>query len=142
MQGSVKRKVISLLKYNVSDLSLRELQSSINAIKENRSFFKTDKNNFLDLTDIRVVGFLNLIDELKSGEELKEDIIKIDKSKALYLDSIIKNKSLNFIKGEEALNNIRECLIDRKHKNIKVPKNLNATLREYQIDGFKWFKTI
>ena len=77
-------------------------------LKENRSFFKTEKNDFLDLTDKRVVGFLNLIEDLSNGEKLKEDIIKIDKNKALYLDSIIKNKCLDFIKGEEALKSIRE----------------------------------
>ncbi len=111
-------------------------------LKENRSFFKTEKNDFLDLTDKRVVGFLNLIEDLSNGEKLKEDIIKIDRNKALYLDNIIKNKGLDFIKGEEALISIRKSLTNREYKNLKAPKDLNATLRSYQLVGYNWLSEL
>ncbi|MBU3132587.1 SNF2 helicase associated domain-containing protein [Clostridium gasigenes] len=129
-------------KYNVGDLSLRELQNSLNAVKENRNFFKTEKNDFLDLTDKRVVGFLNLIEDLSNGEKLKEDIIKIDRNKVLYVDNIIKNKGLDFIKGEEALKSIRTSLTNREDKNLKAPKDLNATLRSYQLVGYNWLSEL
>lgn len=130
------------LKYNVGDLSLRELQSALNSVKENRNFFKTDKNDFLDLTDTKVVGFLNLIEDLSNGAELKDDNIKIDKNKAIYLDSIIKNKELAFIRGEECLNSIRNTLSNRSHEDVKPPRDLKATLREYQLVGYNWLSEL
>lgn len=126
------------LKYNIGDLSIRELQSALNSVKENRNFFKTDKNDFLDLTDIRVVGFLNLIEDLSSGGDLKDGTIEIDKNKAIYLDSIIKNKNLDFITGDEGLKSIRNTLLNRNHEGIKPPINLKATLRNYQLTGYNW----
>lgn len=126
------------LKYNIGDLSIRELQGSLIAIKENRSFFKTDRNDFLDLTDPKVVGFLNLIEDLCNGVELKDGAIEIDKNKSIYLDSIIKKKNLDFITGEEGLKSIRNTLSNRNHEGIKPPENLKATLRNYQLTGYNW----
>ncbi|MGL5351980.1 MAG: DEAD/DEAH box helicase, partial [Clostridium sp.] len=129
-------------KYNIGDLTLKELQSASNELNNNKSFYKSDKNNFLDLTDMKVVGFLNLLSDLNNGKDLKSDIIKVDKNKGLYLDSIIKKKSLDFISGEEALNSIRENILNRNYKDIKPPKGLNASLRDYQLIGYEWLNAI
>ena len=129
-------------KYNVGDLSVKELQSSLNAVKENRRFFKTERNDFLDLTDMRVVGFLNLIEDLSNDTELKDDTIKIDKNKALYLESIMKNRELDFIRGAERIASIREKLTNHEYKELAAPKNLKATLRSYQLVGYNWLTTL
>lgn len=125
-------------KYNVGDLSLRELNSSIDALKNKERFYKTDKNDFLDLTDMKVVGFLNLIEDLNNGNELDNNILKIDKNKALYLEYIMKQRSLECINGEEALKNIRESITSKDYKALEPPKDLNATLRQYQLVGYNW----
>ena len=129
-------------KYSVGDLSIKELQSSLNAVKENRRFFKTDRNDFLDLTDMKVVGFLNLIEDLINGMELKDKTIKIDKREALHLESIMKNRGLDFIRGTEEITRIREKLISREHKDLVAPKELNATLRSYQLVGYEWLNML
>lgn len=130
------------LKYKVGDLTLKELQSAVYALRDNKSFYKSSKNNFLDLMDMKVVGFLNLLSDLNNGNLLKDESIKVDKNKGLYLDSIIKKKSLDFISGEEALNSIRENILNRNYKDSKAPKELNASLRDYQLVGYEWLNAI
>jgi SNF2 family DNA or RNA helicase len=128
--------------YGIKDIENRELNSIITSFKENNRFYKTKNNNFLDFEDDGVKGFFNLIDALSSSEKIESGLIKIDKNKAIYLNEKIKSKNLQFIRGTEVLKDIENTLVAINTMDIGVPMNLKAKLREYQIDGFKWMKSL
>jgi SNF2 family DNA or RNA helicase len=130
------------LAYGIKDMENRELNSMLTSFKQNNRFYKTEKNNFLDFEDEGVKNFFNLIEALNTNEKIETGLMQIDKSKAFYLNEKIKNKNLQFIKGIEVLKDIENALVDINNMDIRVPVNLKATLREYQIDGFKWLKSL
>jgi len=128
--------------YGIYDIGNRELKSVFAAFKQNKRFYKTKNNNFLDFKDEGVRNFLDLIKVLNSNENIENSSMRIEKSKSLYLNEKIKDKNLQFIKGTQLLKNIEDTFSYINNKNIMVPVNLRATLREYQIDGFKWLKSL
>ena len=128
--------------YGIKDIENRELNSMMTSFKENNRFYKTVNNNFLDFEDEGVKNFLNLIEALNTNEKIETGLMQIDKRKALYLNEKIKNKNLEFIKGNEMLMDIENGLLDIKNMEISVPVNLKAVLRGYQIEGFKWLKNL
>lgn len=72
----------------------------------------------------------------------KDGKINIGRNKAVVLNNYIKDKKLDFIEGTDIIEDISKKLDDLKKIKFKVPKNLNAELRKYQITGFNWFKNL
>ncbi|XZH20985.1 DEAD/DEAH box helicase [Clostridium perfringens] len=128
------------LKFDFGDFELRELRESIEAMKKGERFYKT-KKVYLDLEDSGIVNFLNLLEDL-GLENIKDNEVYIDKSKVLYIQEKLKDRNLSFIKGGNVLQEIVGKLLNKEFKRKLVPKALNAELRPYQKEGFKWINEI
>ncbi|EOU1218645.1 DEAD/DEAH box helicase [Clostridium perfringens] len=128
------------LKFDFGDFELRELRESIEAMKRGDRFYRT-KKVYLDLEDPGIVNFLNLLDDL-GLENIKDNEVYIDKSKVLYIQEKLKDRTLSFIKGGNVLQEIVGKLLNKEFKRKLVPKALNAELRSYQKEGFKWINEI
>jgi SNF2 family DNA or RNA helicase len=68
--------------------------------------------------------------------------VQLDKSKSLYLYEYIKQSGHGFINGPGFLDNIEIKLSNVNKTVAKLPDNFKGTLREYQIGGYKWLKTL
>lgn len=128
------------LKFDFGDFELRELRESIEAMKRGDRFYRT-KKVYLDLEDHGIVNFLNLLEDL-GLENIKDNEVYIDKSKVLYIQEKLKDRNLSFIKGGNVLQEIVGKLLNKEFKRKLVPKALNAELRPYQKDSFKWINEI
>lgn len=128
------------LKFDFGDFELRELRESIEAMKKGDRFYRT-KKVYLDLEDPGIVNFLNLLEDL-GLENIKDNEVYIDKSKVLYIQEKLKDRNLSFIKGGNVLQEIVGKLLNKEFKRKLVPKALNAELRPYQKEGFKWINEI
>ncbi|WP_322874371.1 DEAD/DEAH box helicase [Clostridium perfringens] len=128
------------LKFDFENFELRELRESIEAMKRGERFYKT-KKVYLDLEDPGIVNFLNLLEDL-GLENIKDNEVYIDKSKVLYIQEKLKDRNLSFIKGGNVLQEIVGKLLNKEFKRKLVPKALNAELRPYQKEGFKWINEI
>jgi SNF2 family DNA or RNA helicase len=128
--------------YNIRNIEGRELNSALKAYKTKNRFYKSKNNGFIDFEDDGVKSFFDLFEVLNINEKIEDGIIPIEKSKALYLYENIKNKGLEFINGLEAVEKIENKLTNINNLDIALPGNLKGTLREYQVGGFKWLKTI
>ncbi|WP_346980907.1 DEAD/DEAH box helicase, partial [Clostridium perfringens] len=112
----------------------------IEAMKKGDRFYRT-KKVYLDLEDPGIVNFLNLLEDL-GLENIKDNEVYIDKSKVLYIQEKLKDRNLSFIKGGNVLQEIVGKLLNKEFKRKLVPKALNAELRPYQKEGFKWINEI
>ncbi|HHL2030972.1 TPA: DEAD/DEAH box helicase [Clostridium perfringens] len=128
------------LKFDFGDFELRKLRESIEAMKKGDRFYIT-KKVYLDLEDHGIVNFLNLLEDL-GLENIKDNEVYIDKSKVLYIQEKLKDRNLSFIKGGNVLQEIVGKLLNKEFKRKLVPKALNAELRPYQKEGFKWINEI
>ncbi|MDK0813688.1 SNF2-related protein [Clostridium perfringens] len=128
------------LKFDFGDFELRELRESIEAMKKGDRFYRT-KKVYLDLEDPGIVNFLNLLEDL-GLKNIKDNEVYIDKSKVLYIQEKLKDRNLSFIKGGNVLQEIVGKLLNKEFKRKLVPKALNAELRPYQKEGFKWINEI
>ncbi|EGT3616989.1 ATP-dependent helicase [Clostridium perfringens] len=128
------------LKFDFGNFELRELRESIDAMKNGARFYRT-KKVYLDLEDPGIVNFLNLLEDL-GLENINDNEVYIDKSKVLYIQEKLKDRNLSFIKGGNVFQEIVGKLLNKEFKRKLVPKALNAELRSYQKEGFKWINEI
>lgn len=130
------------LKYNFEGIENSELNSIIQAKESGERFYKTRNNNFLDLEDEYVGEFLNLVSLVTNEKEFDLDGIEIDSNKLVLIDEFIKTRKLGFIRGNEAVENIKEKLLNRTNNKIISPRNLKAKLRDYQKIGYNWLDSL
>lgn len=122
--------------FKVKGFTLKELNSALYDMKNKKGFYKTKNNNYLDLQDKTVIRILNILDSL----DISDDNITIDKNNMLYINESLKNQGTAFYKGEETIKEIDKGLSNRKQR--EVPDDLNAKLRNYQVEGFNWLNEI
>ena len=128
--------------YSIGDVSRDELNNVFEAYRDKNKFYKTKNNSFIDFEDDSVRSFLNIFEVLNISENSEDGKVKLDKSKAIYLYEYIKNKGLGFIKVSEELEEIENKLANLNSRDITLPDSFKGTLREYQIKGVKWLKTL
>lgn len=134
----------NILKYdfNLGNIDSDELLKIFADIKKHKKYYRLKDGNILSLEDKYLKELSDLSDDLELSDE---DIIKgkgsILKYRALYLDSIKKTK-YNII----ATDNLFDQFINNFYKYKDVDINLSSKdlsiLRDYQVVGVKWLKTL
>ena len=128
--------------FNIENVNEDEYKKIIEAFKENRKFFKLKDESFIDFREEEVKNLFNLIDSLSDDTDIKSNEIKVHKSKSIFLNECLKDNNLLFIEGRDIVKHISNKIENLEKIDYKVPEELKATLRDYQLTGFKWFKTL
>lgn len=135
----------NLLKINFSEFnfSTSELVEIMEKYKLRKKYYKLNDGSFLNLQENETLDFLEKlnIDGTLNYNELLNGEINLPVYRSLYIDKILKKSNMNVYKNKE----YKELINDIQNANddyIKVPSELNATLRRYQEVGYKWLKTL
>ncbi|PJI10281.1 DNA helicase [Clostridium sp. CT7] len=121
--------------YSIDGIGVKELNSAFQAYRSKSKFYKTKDNGFLDFEDDGIGSFFNVLEVLNTDDYLEGESIKLEANKALYV-----SEKLKFMKSSDEIQKIEDKLTNIK--DIEVPNNFKGTLRDYQIKGFKWLKTL
>lgn len=130
-----------LFSYDIEELSPEESREIISSINRNKKYHKIKGGGFIDLENQDLRKLYNFIESITSGEE-KTNAINISKNKALVIDSQVNEERVNFIKGLECLDSIKERIKSLESFEAEIPKQLNGELREYQKAGYRWMKSL
>ena len=127
--------------FDTDNIDISELDKVLSSLKKNKKYYKLKNGNIIDLNSNQELNELNsLFNDLElSTRDLSGNII-IPKYRALYIDSLKKNKYKS-IKTDSSFdmfisnfNKYKDVSIDfRSDKNI---------LRDYQKDGVRWLYTL
>ena len=129
-------------KYNIDGLEYSEYINVLQALEDNRDFYKTKNGRLLNLRDLGIANLFNIIDNLIYNQEIYDGEIEVDKSKAIFIDNNIENYNLNFIKGSENLKVVSKRLENRAIEEVNIVKELNGVLRNYQVTGLNYLLSL
>jgi SNF2 family DNA or RNA helicase len=147
MQGSIslseKNSNMLDFTFSIDGIDNDELSLIMNSIKEKKRYYKLKNGGFLPLDNEEnqnissIIGNLNL-----SSKDFRNNIIKIPKYKALYIDSLLEDKNITAINKRQNFKELVEDIKKPSTMNFAPPKNLKNILRDYQRFGFMWLKTL
>ena len=129
-------------KYDIDGLDYSEYINVLQALEDDRDFYKTKTGRLLNLRDLGIANFFNIIDNLIYNQEIYDGEIEIDKSKAIFIEENIENYNLNFIRGAEILKVISKRLESRFIEEVNGVKELNGILRNYQLTGVNYLLSL
>ena len=107
--------------------------------KDNYKYHLMPNGSYIDLRDNDLEKVFKIIDILGLFDDLEK--IKIPNNKSMFLENILQDEEMSFINGKKYVDNVIKKY-DKLNKDIEVPQNLNASLRDYQIEGFEFLKTL
>ncbi|WP_270648204.1 DEAD/DEAH box helicase, partial [Paeniclostridium hominis] len=139
--------------FNIDDIPKEELENILWALRNKRKYYKLGSGSYIDLEEDKMVKFLELVDDIKNrhvenynqidfNEEDNKISYSLGSASSIYLKNLIDENEFNFINGIEKVNEISGKFETIGDIEVSLPKNLKANLREYQIQGFKWFKNL
>ena len=135
-----------LLKIDLSqmDFDIQEIKDIMQRYKLKKKFYRLKDGSFLELEENDTIDFLNELIENENinFEEIKKGEIKLPISRTLYLDKILQKLNSNIIKNDKYKQLVNQVSKKEMEEDVKLPRNLNADLRTYQIIGFKWLKIL
>lgn len=128
------------MKLNIEGVDSNEYRELFSSYKNNNRLYRMKNGAYLDLKDNDLEQAFKLIDILNIYNDF--DNMKIPNNKAIYLEKLIEDEDLSFVNGSKYVSNVVKKFDKVKSKNYEAPKDLNATLRDYQVSGFEFFKTL
>ena len=123
----------------IEGIDKSEYEKMFNSYKDKFKYHLMPDGSYVDLKNNDLEKIFQLIDILGIHSSLGK--IKIPNSKSIFLEKFLEDENMTFISGKKYVDNVIKKY-NKLEKNIKVPGNLNATLRDYQVEGFEFFNTL
>ncbi|RDY27059.1 ATP-dependent helicase [Romboutsia weinsteinii] len=127
-------------KFEIEGVHESEYKSIIDAFKVNKRFYKLGNGSFVNLEDKETREMFKLMESLGFTSSMKD--MKINSSKALFINNLMTDKKIPIIDGIDNVKEVVDKFNNLKNLKCEVPKDLNANLRDYQVDGLNWFETL
>lgn len=135
---------LNIKNYNKYDFSFKldeineyDLKNIIKEYKNNKSYIKLSDGSYIDLNNTEISNILDIFSILNIESE--KSILDINKM--YYLNEKIKGNE-SFVNVKKKLENMIKEITKMHELKFTVPDDLNGTLRSYQIEGYKWFKSL
>ena len=138
----------NLLNVNLEEAGydINELLEALDAYRAKKKFFRLKDGRFLEMDNEAISATAELIDNLDiTRKDINGTTLNLPAYKALYIDELTRTGA---VAATHTLNRNAqfEKLVGHFQNNetlgFDIPKSLKATLREYQVVGFKWLKTL
>lgn len=130
------------LKFNIKSINEEEVLKILKSFRDNVKYYKLENGEYLDLEQEALKDALMLLDSLIIDEETERDVAIIPISKGAYVEDYIENKGLRYIKTCDEIKELKNKLNNAKDKIFQLPYGLHAKLRDYQKEGYNWFRTL
>ena len=131
------------LRIDTGEFPIEELEEVLRAIREKRRFYRLEDGRFMNLKDAGLDGLASLADGLGlSLSELEKGSLEIPMSRALYLDSALKQEEDISFERDATFKKLIRDFKTVDDSDFAVPERLDSILRNYQKTGFRWLKTL
>lgn len=127
------------------NIDTEELQELMKKYKLKKKYHRLKDGTFINLQENENIEFIeNVTKDIDIDySQIKDKKIKLPLYRSFYLEKILEKNSLVKLVRSEEYNKFIDGLDKNKlEEKITLPKSLKVDLREYQIVGYNWLKTL
>ncbi|QDI92317.1 hypothetical protein EPH95_14885 [Salicibibacter halophilus] len=124
--------------FSVEGIPSEEVEQVLAALKKNQTYYRLPSGTFLHLQGEEFGNVKNAVDHFAPEKGTLKEEMKVPLYQALSLED---EKAQSF----KLSASLRQLMNDVKKPDfveVDPPETINATLREYQLTGFRWLKTL
>ena len=136
---SIKGNLLNV-SWNVEGMTDNELYDILGAYKRKKKYYRLKNGELLSLADSGIEAFAEINEDLNlTRAELKAGMADVPMYRALYLDSVMReNADKMKISRDKDFERFIDNFDQKKKQKYELPKELNAEMRPYQTEGFRW----
>jgi len=135
----------NILKYefDLGSISNDEIVNVLGSLKNKKKYYKLKSGDIINLENSNELQELeSLVEEMDlKDKDLKNGVGEIPKYRAIYLDSMKKDK-YHIISTNNLFDELINNFTSYKDKKIKLSQKDKEILRDYQMVGVKWLYNI
>lgn len=119
-----------------------EIQDVLTSLKEKKTFHRLKNGRFLSLEDRVYREMGRMIEFLDLRKNALKSTIQVPVYRGIQLyETFSKDQKLHS-QFSKSYHELLEMIQHEKEANFDLPKELNASLRDYQVTGFNWMKSL
>ncbi|HKL80338.1 MAG TPA: DEAD/DEAH box helicase [Mobilitalea sp.] len=119
-----------------------ELRDLLYSYQIKKKFYRLKSGSFVNLEDKAIKDVSNILTSLNiTDKNLLEDKVLLEKQQAVYLDKVFFEKQFELERDRDFMD-LTEKILNPVMTEYMLPEGILATLRPYQLTGYKWLKTL
>lgn len=120
------------------EMSISQVAEILSKYDKKKKFFRLKDGTYLNMENSDIDTLINLKENLSlSKKDIESGNIELPKFRAMYLDSLQSNTSFD-LDYDVSFRKMIQKMEEINQEEYEVPKDLNAELRPYQVDGMRW----
>lgn len=135
---------IDLLEMDLSydGISQEELHDMFRSFQLKKKYYRLKDGSFLNLENEDIRNMSDILDNLNvTSRQLNGQALQLSASSAFFLEDVLKESDF-VVEKNEGFRHLIQQILNPEKKDYKVPEEINAQLRPYQVTGFLWLKTL
>src|SRR5690625_3467921 len=125
--------------FDISGVEEAELDQIIQSVIEKKRFYKLNSGQIMSLENDKFESVQQLFSDLDLDEtDMMDGKISLPVYKGTQIDEVIETKKNYDTSFRELLHHLNHP----EEQEYLLPENLNATLRDYQLTRYQWFKSL
>ena len=147
--GSFKAGVRMNSEFNMLELDLsfdevpkEELKELLHSYQVKKKYYRLKNGSFINLEDKTINEVSHILNSLNiKDKNIREDVMLLEKQHAMYLEKAFSDQEFVFERDRDFMA-LTEKILNPSKTEHTLPKGILANLRQYQLTGYKWLKTL
>ncbi|WP_018663041.1 DEAD/DEAH box helicase [Heyndrickxia acidiproducens] len=129
--------------FDMDGIDKNEIRNVLQSVVEKKRYYRLPNGAFVSLENEEFEHIGQLLDDLNiSSKQLGQDSLKVPLYRGLQVDEMMRTKDKYAVKFGKSFRKLVQHLKNPEDIDFDLPKGLNAKMRDYQVVGFQWFKSL
>ncbi len=130
------------LDLNFDEIPKEELRELLHSYQVKKKFYRLKSGSFINLENKNIQEISQILNSLNvSDKNHINELLLLEKQHAVYLDKAFSANDYVFERDRDFVA-LTERILNPATTEYVMPDNILATLRAYQMTGYKWLKTL
>ena len=139
---SVKSDILDLA-VSSDDLKKEELLQLLQDYRRKKKYYRLKNGDFVIVNEADMDMLTQMMETLNvSPKEFVKDNMKIPMYRALYLNKMLEQGENIYLNRDKHFKNLIKEFKTVDDSEFEVPESLASIMRNYQVKGFQWLKTL
>lgn len=129
--------------FEIDGVDKSELRHLFHAIKLKKSYYRMTNGSYIGINEEGLEGFTSMLERLHLNySDFSKSSMKIPTYRAFLIDDFTKTLTNFKLKREASYKKLINSIHSPEEQEYVVPALLQPILRDYQVIGYKWLKTL